>query len=109
MAGWVVPELTACHFDRPSLGRGTVTPFENEVDLIALLMALCEGVASLTDKIEDADNNERLPSWPDEAFDMLLAKFLGCAPHFAQPSRTSRGEWLSFARSVADAARCCEH
>ena len=80
MAGWVVTELMARHFDRPSLGRRTVAPFENEVDLITLLMAIREGMASLTDKIEDADNNKRLPSWPDEAVEMLLAEFLDCNP-----------------------------
>lgn len=58
MAGWVVSELTTRHFNCPSLSWGTVAPFENEVDLIALLMAIGERVASLTDEVEDADNNK---------------------------------------------------
>ena len=85
MVGWVMPELTARHFDRPSLRRGAVAPFKNKVDLIALLMPIGEGTASLINQIDDADNDERLPSRPDEAVQTLLPEFLDRAPISAGP------------------------
>lgn len=76
MVGGVVPKLTTRHFDRPPLRRCAVAPFENKVDLFPLFMAIRECFALLTDKVEDADNNERLPSRPDETFESLLAEVL---------------------------------